>query len=131
SINLLEYKEKLSELEDVVSMSILLGQFLAKAEAATTVEPLAEFAKQSQQKASESGLKSAEVRRNREWRSIANDLVTSIRLKQPHLSQDDVATEIAALWTKDVPKAPGHKTLKKFVSELERAGLIHRAVKSG
>jgi hypothetical protein len=47
-----------------------------------------------------------------------------MRQRNPRLSQDDVAADIIALWTQETPTAPGPERLKKFISELEHAGVI-------
>jgi hypothetical protein len=117
-----------SELHHIASLSLLLGQLWAKAESATTVQPLAEVAKRSQLKAKEGGVKSGSTRRNAEWRQIAQNSAISVRQREPSFSQDDVATEISALWTEEIPRAPSHETLKKFISNLEHSGVIPRRV---
>jgi len=119
-----KYENEASEIESIVSLSILLGQLWAKAESATTVEPLAELAQQSQLKAREGGIKSGKTRRNAPWKQFAEKLAIRIRRKEPSFSQDDVATEIAVSWTEKTPDAPGHEALKKFISKLEHAGVI-------
>jgi hypothetical protein len=123
-IHALKYDNKTSEVENIVSMSILLGQLLAKAEAATTLEPLAEAQQEFREKSRAAGIKSGKTRRQAPWRQIAQDLAIQTREKHPDLSQDKVAGEIFALWKDDQP--PTHKTLKEFVSELERDGVILR-----
>jgi hypothetical protein len=105
-------------------MSILIGQLLAKAEAATTLEPLAEAQQELREKARAAGVKSGRIRRNAPWRQIAQGLAIQKREKHPDWSQDKVAGEILALWKDEQP--PTHKTLKEFVSELERDGVILR-----
>jgi hypothetical protein len=117
-----------AELEDIASLSILLGQLWAKAESATTVQPLAELAQRSQLKAKEGGVKSGSIRRNAPWRQIAQKLAIDIRQREPSFSQDDVASDISTLWTEATPKAPGHETLKKFISKLEHSCVISRRV---
>jgi hypothetical protein len=119
-----------SELEDIASLGLLLGQLWAKAESATTVQPLAELARRSQLKAKEGGVKSGSTRRNAPWRQIAEKLAIGIRQREPSFSQDDVATDIAALWKEKTPRAPSHETLKKFISKLEHSGVIPRRVEA-
>lgn len=123
------YERESLELEDIASLSTLLGQLWAKAESATTVQPLAELAQRSQLKAKEGGIKSGNTRRNVRWRQIAQKLAIGIRQREPSFSHDDVATDIAALWTEETPKPPSHETLKKFISQLEHAGVIPLRVK--
>ena len=123
-VHALKYDNKTSEVENIVSMSILLGQLLAKAEAATTLEPLAEAQQEFREKSRAAGIKSGKTRRQAPWRQIAQDLAIQTREKHPEWSQDKVAGEIFALWKDDQP--PTHKTLKEFVSELERDGVILR-----
>jgi hypothetical protein len=126
SIHKLKYDNGTPEVENIVSMSILLGQLFAKAEAATTLEPLAEAQQRLREESSAAGIKSGKARRNAPWRQIAQNFAIQERKKHPDWSQDRVATEIAALWRDDRP--PTHKTLKEFLSELERNGTILRRV---
>jgi len=119
-----------AELEDIASLSILLGQLWAKAESATTVQPLAELAQRSQLKAKEDGVKSGRVRGNAPWKQIAEKLAISTRQCEPSFSQDDVATDIATAWKEETPKPPTHETLKKFISKLEHSGVIPLSVKA-
>jgi hypothetical protein len=126
SIYMLKYDNKLSELESIVGMSILLGQLLAKAEAATTLEPLAEAQQQLQERSRAAGIKSGETRRQAPWRQMAQELAIQRRQQHPDWSQDKVAGEIIALWKDEHP--PTHKTLEEFISVLERDGVIPRRV---
>src|ERR1700722_2497935 len=119
-----------SQLHYIASLSLLLGQLWANAESATTVQPLAELAQRSQLKAKEGGVKSGSTRRNAPWRKIAEKLAIRDRQHKPSFSQDDVASDIAALWTEETPKAPSHETLKKFISTLERSGVIPRRLEA-
>jgi hypothetical protein len=76
----------------------------------------------------EAGKKSGESRlAKRPWVKHARELAMEIRTANPKSSQDDVATEIMARWKgRGENRHPGHPTLKKFLSELEAAGVIPR-----
>ena len=117
------------DLGELVNISIRLGRLLARADAATTIEPLAERHARSKQGAIKGGLKSGQTRRQRLWRAIAKDMILEIRQKHPEYSQSDIASDVSAGWKEVEPRAPRHKRLQTFVSDLERAGEIPR--KSG
>jgi hypothetical protein len=119
------------ELNNVIGLSIMLGQYLAKAESATTIEPMAIIAERSQKKSREGGVKSGNARRNAPWRQVVKD-VAVVKIKEdPSLSQDKLATEVAALWKERNIEPPTHKTIKNFISELEQTGkLPKRRMKS-
>jgi hypothetical protein len=116
--------DKLSEVEDIVSSSIMLGQYWAKSEAATTAEPLALIAEQSKIKSSKGGVKGGNTRRNRPWRSIAKISIIKERHKNPIFSQNKLATHVLALWADKNINPPTHKVLKKLIYELEHQGVI-------
>jgi len=115
-----------SEIEGIVSLSILLGQLWAKAETATTVEPLAERAQQSQLKSREGGIKSGKTRRNAPWKQITEEMAIDIRQNKPSSSQDVVADEILVRWKKNDLDPPGHARLKKLVADMEKSGDLPR-----
>jgi hypothetical protein len=112
SLYKLNIGDKLPEVEDIVSSSIMLGQYWAKSEAATTVEPLAIIAEQSKIKSSIGGVKGGNTRRNRPWRSIAQILIIKERRKNPIFSQDALATHVLALWADENISPPTHKVIK-------------------
>jgi hypothetical protein len=118
SLYKLNIGDKLPEVEDIVSSSIMLGQYWAKSEAATTAEPLAIIAEQSKIKSSEGGVKGSNTRRNRPWRSIAQILIIKERRKNPIFSRDALATHVLALWADENISPPTHKVLKKLISRL-------------
>lgn len=75
----------------------------------------------------EAGKKSGASRlAKRAWVKHARELAIQIRSENPKSSQDEVATEIIARWKDGKNRHPGHPTLKKFLSELEAAGVIPR-----
>jgi hypothetical protein len=75
----------------------------------------------------EAGRKSGESRlAKRPWVKHARELAIEIRAANPKSSQDEVATEIMARWKDGKNRHPGHPTLKKYISELEAAGVIPR-----
>jgi hypothetical protein len=107
-------------LGELVNMSIRLGRLLARADAATTIEPLAERHERSKQGAAKGG----KTRRKRPWIAIATDKIIEIRRRHPEWSQAKVADDVRAGWNGATPRAPGYKKLVELVSELERAGVI-------
>ena len=109
-------------LGELVNMSIRLGRLLARADAATTIEPLAERHARSKQGAAKGG----KTRSERPWKAIARPMIAEARREHPEYSPSDIASDVSAGWKEEVPSAPGHKTLMKFVYELERAGEIPR-----
>jgi hypothetical protein len=73
----------------------------------------------------QAGKRSGEVRReNRLWVAHFEELAKQSRTKTPSLSQDDLATEIAALWRDGENKPPKHATMKKHISEMEHEGRL-------
>ena len=55
------------------------------------------------------------------WQPHAKELACEARRLKPSASQDAVVAEIEFGWKLDTP-APGHRTLKPYVSALEKAG---------
>ncbi len=114
------------DLGELVNISIRLGRLLAKADAATTIEPLAERHARSKQGAIEGGRKSGQTRRNAPWRVIAKDMIVKLRQQHPEYSQSIIASRVSDDWKEEEPRAPDHRTLQTFVSFLEHAGDIPR-----
>jgi hypothetical protein len=113
------------ELENIVVLSITLGEYYAKAKSATTIEPIAIIGERSLQKSRDGGIKSGNTRRNAPWKITAKYLAIRERNKVPSLSQDNLATEVAALWQcENIP--PTHKTIKRFIAELEQEGSLSK-----
>jgi len=86
----------------------------------------------SREGAKTAGQKSRESRRiipDTTWKPRALELAMLARERNPVLSQQDVATEIAMGWKLKIP-TPGHSTLKAFIANLERTGKLSRATKS-
>ena len=71
--------------------------------------------------------KSAAKRRRtaeKKWQSHAEDLAKQIRAKDPKKSQEKVAEEIELLWELPLGDLPGHRTLVRFISRLEKDGRL-------
>jgi hypothetical protein len=60
------------------------------------------------------------------WKRIALKHARSARSQNPALSQDDLATEIQAMWKDDSTLSPGHATLKDLISDAEKQGELPR-----
>jgi hypothetical protein len=116
-------------LENLIGLSITLGRLWAKAEAATEAEPMAELAERSHQKSRDGGVRSGEIRRNAPWRQIALPEIKAIREENPNYSQDRVAEHVAGGWKNEKIQNPTHKTLKIYISKLEKEGIILRRQK--
>jgi hypothetical protein len=56
----------------------------------------------------------------KKWQSDAEHLAKQIRAENPRASQDKVADEIGSLWKLPLDVLPGHRTLVRFISKLER-----------
>ena len=70
--------------------------------------------------------KSTDKRRKtaeKKWQH-AEDLAKQIRAKDPKKSQEKVAEEIELLWELPLDDLPGHRTLVRFISKLEKDGRL-------
>ena len=105
--------------------AVYMGYLWAKAEADLNLKPLAKSAQKVKAGASAGGSKSGESRRQKRantWEPIAKKMAIGIYAKNPSLSQDDIATDIQHEWIHEEPRAPGHATLKKLISNMYKAG---------
>ena len=59
------------------------------------------------------------VKKKEAWRKIARPMIEELIAKYPKMSQDDIASEVRAGWKDFKIKAPGHATMKAFVSEIK------------
>ncbi len=78
---------------------------------------------------SRGGKKSAEARlkkRATTWERHARELAVEIRTAQPRFSQDKVADEVLCRWKEADFSPPGHKEIKRLISEMEKAGDLPR-----
>jgi hypothetical protein len=62
------------------------------------------------------------------WKATAAQMAKEIRGAHPGWSQDDVSSEIIALWKEEEP--PGHTSVKGLISRMERDDELPRAVRS-
>ena len=72
------------------------------------------------------GKKNAPARliKTAKWQRLALEFAKSIDKTKPGLSQDDLASEIIALWKDANIKCPGHPTMKKFISQCRKDGRL-------
>jgi hypothetical protein len=56
----------------------------------------------------------------KKWQSYAEGIAKQIRAKEPNKSQEKVADEIGSLWKLPLNDLPGHRTLVRFISKLEK-----------
>jgi hypothetical protein len=77
------------------------------------------------------GKKSGEARRreNKPWARPATDLAIVIYAELPDASDETIAVEIMSRWKLERPLHPGVRTLKRFVSELRKAGKLPKRAK--
>jgi hypothetical protein len=61
------------------------------------------------------------VKKKEEWRKIARPMIEGLIAEEPDMSQDDIASEVRAGWKHLKPSAPGHATMKGFVSEIKKS----------
>jgi hypothetical protein len=107
-----------------------MGYFWAQIEAEAEILPLAGQAKQIEQRAKDAGLKSGASRRAKSkesWRDEAKQIALTFRAKRPGISQDKLAVEIINN-LKGVFE-PGHSTVKTYIRELEREGILPRNIR--
>ena len=126
-----EAAEQARDLYRVVNDAVLLGFLWAKAEADLSIKPLALAALEAQKNSKEWGKKSGAKRREaaREgWMPVAAEMAKDLRKQDPHISQEDLAFEIRAVWKDEHLKAPGTARLKQYIGELENLELLDRRV---
>src|SRR5271163_2446778 len=96
-----------------------------------SIKPLALAALEAQKNSKEWGKKSGAKRREaaREgWMPVAAEMAKDLRKQDPHISQEDLAFEIRAVWKDEHLKAPGTARLKQYIGELENLELLDRRV---
>jgi hypothetical protein len=117
---------------ELLNDALRLGYFWAKVEAELDLLPNAEKALKQPGFGAVGGVKSGEARRRKSantWEPHARELAKEIRGKDPSLSQDNLATEIAAQWKDMDHREPGSKTLKKLISKMEKDGHLPKQQK--
>lgn len=110
---------------ELLNDAVRLGYFWAKIEAELDLLPHAEKALKQPGFGAAGGFKSGEARREKSastWEPHARELAKEIRKQQPHLSQDNLAMEIALQWKNADHHEPGPKTIKKLIAKMERSG---------
>jgi hypothetical protein len=77
------------------------------------------------------GKKSSKTRsrENKLWAPHATELAQVIDSEPPELSDDDFASEIKTRWKLESPLPPSMRTLKRFVSDLLKAGKLPKRAK--
>jgi hypothetical protein len=104
--------------------AIALGYWWAKFETQRDINPLAALGLERKRSASIGGKISGKVRRDKarsSWQELVFADVKSLRSKNPSWSQDKLASEIVFRHDDSVP---GIRTIKTFISNLERSGEI-------
>jgi len=66
------------------------------------------------------------ARASRAWQEHVEALALKIRGQKPKLSRERLATEILERWGKPGVSAPGHRTIRDYVSRLEKTGRLPR-----
>jgi hypothetical protein len=115
-------------LDRAINRATSLGYAWGLAETRQLRAP-AKAARRSAQGARLAGQRSGESRRRKAeetWHPHALVLAQRARKQRSSASQDDVVADIQAFWAIKIPKAPGTKTLKAFVSAKERSGKLPR-----
>jgi hypothetical protein len=118
------------ELWAVINSAVGMGYFWAQVEAEAEILPLAGQAKQIEQRAKDAGLKSGASRRvksQESWRDEAKQIALTFRAKKPGISQDELAVEIINNLKGEFQ--PGHSTVKTYIGELEREGVLPRNIR--
>jgi hypothetical protein len=116
-----------NEVVATVNDAVLMGYGWAKTEEYLRAKPLAEQALRAKEVSALAGSKSGETRRKnaeRTWRPLALDFAKRVRVENPSASNSTIADEITFRWRDTKIKAPGHRRLEQFVSEMIGEGSL-------
>jgi len=114
---------------DAVNNAALMGYFWAKAEAEFNIKPSARANLEARNSSRQGGKKSGDRRRENArdgWMQVAARMAKDLRNENPHISQEDLAFEIKAVWKDPRTKAPGASRLKQYIGDLEKSNLLDK-----
>ena len=131
--SMLEYRKQFKptahDVGEAFDLAVALGYWWARYEAEHTMRPFAELGLASKRGGFIGGKKSGEARRRkaaRTWQAHALELAHAARKQKPHLSQESVVADIEAGWKLRDVEPPSGRTLRAYISEMERAKKLPR-----